>query len=73
MRTVYSIFNTEKEYTVEKMIAKANQLTVSQLKYSCVQMMASTTPESDIVLDVLLDVLMGRISEAEFVEFADGL
>lgn len=58
---------------MEKMIAKLQTVKTSQLKEMAVLLEKDLSREADIVSNAVLDVLIARLPEEEFVEFCDSL
>ena len=58
---------------MEEIKSKAETLTIEQLKDGIVSLANDFQDGADIVFGVLLDVLMARVSESDFLEFCDDL
>lgn len=58
---------------MEKIITKLEALSVPSLKDMATKLMVDTRPEADVVMSALLDVLMLKTSEADFVSFCEML
>lgn len=58
---------------MEKMIARLQTVKTSQLKEMAVLLNEDFSNEATIVSNAVLDVLMARLPEEEFVEFCDSL
>lgn len=57
----------------QKINTKVDALSTPTLKDMAGKLMASDRDGSEIVLSAVLDALMGRLPEAEFVTFCEGL
>lgn len=58
---------------MEKIIAKVQPLNVKTLKEMATKLNQDLSTEASIVLDAVMDALMGKMEENEFVAFADSL
>jgi hypothetical protein len=58
---------------MEKIIAKISPLSVKALKELAVKLNGDLSTEASIVLDAIMDTLMNRMPEDEFVSFCDTL
>lgn len=68
-RNAHTKGNTE----MEKIMAKVQPLSIKVLKEMAIKLNQDLSSEATIVLDAVLEVLMGKVSEDEFVAFADSL
>lgn len=66
-----------KQITKEQFIVTAterlNKFTTKALKTEAIKLMQNTSNSASQVLDVVLDILMNRLPEVEFVEFCETL
>jgi hypothetical protein len=54
---------------MEKIIAKLEALSLSSLKDMASKLMVDTRPEAGVVMSAVLDVMMMKMAEDEFVAF----